>query len=161
MVIDQCRRLYWEFACFPQLVEEINDQLFSTSAQKLSYTEREIRSQALTTQLLELQKSLKQANQDEPNREMMFLQAALVLEVALHGLLALVRHPGVSSPTASMQYSDSCVASSRKALQALIDVSKTSVETRPSGWAMWLNTYVDLKTFRKEPLLTGHPEQCR
>lgn len=68
---------------------------------------------------------------------MIYLYAALMLEVILHTLLALVQYP---SPSESpLQVSDTCLESSRKAIEALIEVGKLNVETRPSAWSNFLN----------------------
>lgn len=68
---------------------------------------------------------------------MIYLYAALMLEVILHTLLALVQysHPDENP----LQVSDACLASSRKAVEALVEVGKLNAETRPTAWSNFLN----------------------
>ena len=68
---------------------------------------------------------------------MIFLHAALMLEIILHTLLTLVQYPSPSEQ--SLQSSNACLESSRKAIEALIAVGKLSAETRPTAWSNFLN----------------------
>jgi hypothetical protein len=92
-----------------------------------------------------------QANRAEPDRAMIFLHAALMLEIILHSLLALVQCP--SSTDNLMQHSDACLESSRKGLQALVKVGQLSVDTRLTAWSKFLNTYDGIPIFHKVTLL--------
>ena len=68
---------------------------------------------------------------------MIFLHAALMLEIILHSLLALVKYP--DSNEQPLRFSDACLESSRKAIEALIVVGKLSAEMRPTAWSKFLN----------------------
>ena len=73
---------------------------------------------------------------------MMLLHAALIFEITLYSLLALVQYPSCDGVPSSRlpNYSDTCVDASRKAIESLIKVGRVS--QAPSGWANFLNMYL-------------------
>lgn len=69
----------------------------------------------------------------------MLLYAAVMLEIILHSLLALLQYP--HDPSEPLQYSEACLESSRKAIEALVEFGKLNVETRPTSWLNFLSMY--------------------
>jgi hypothetical protein len=89
---------------------------------------------------------------------MMFLHATILFEIMLYSLLTLLQQP-VSpngSSAHSLDYNDACVDSSRKAIEAIVQVGKVSQPARSSGWGMFLNLYDPDVTcsLNEEPMLT-------
>jgi hypothetical protein len=74
---------------------------------------------------------------------MMFLHATILFEIMLYSLLALVQYPVAlnGSNARSIYNSGACVDSSRKAIEALVQVGQVSQPARSSGWGMFLNLY--------------------
>jgi hypothetical protein len=72
---------------------------------------------------------------------MICLHAALIFEIALYSLLALVHYPGHENVPGYRlpNYSSACVDASRKAIESLVEVGRVS--QAPGGWAKFLNMY--------------------
>lgn len=160
MDVAKCRSLYEIFIEFPTIVESVQESLFLPAARSISNTERKSRTQGLVERLMAVQETLKQVsenyqwhvhplrclqfNRNEPERDMILLHAALIFEITLYSLLALVQYPVYDAVPYSRlpKYNEAGVEASRRAIESLVAVGRVS--QAPGGWAKFLNMYLAL-----------------
>ncbi|KAK7754301.1 hypothetical protein SLS62_003594 [Diatrype stigma] len=148
------------FLDYAVMTGEIQQDLFSASAQRASQSVRIEHVRTFASRIRGIQETVRSVseNRNDPSWDDMHGYAISIMELRLHSLLTLVYRilPPSSAQAHPLQCADECVEAARMALSTLVKVGNDMMQITPKGWRIVLNVVLSLVPFVSFIVLAGN-----